>query len=83
MCRTRTLPKPTLLTGRERHDGQAMLPEPVRRLILAEGGYFPELRFASGAACVEELTSVIGHADQAVPLRLLRGAVGGGRPQEC
>jgi hypothetical protein len=40
-----------------------MLPELVRRLILAERGYFPELRFASGAAYVEELTSVIGHAD--------------------
>jgi transcriptional regulator with XRE-family HTH domain len=32
----------------DRRDGQAMLPELVRRLILAEGGYFPELRFASG-----------------------------------
>jgi transcriptional regulator with XRE-family HTH domain len=32
----------------DRRDGQAMLPELVRRLILAERGYFPELRFASG-----------------------------------
>ncbi|EIG58037.1 helix-turn-helix transcriptional regulator [Bradyrhizobium sp. WSM1253] len=32
----------------DRRDGQAMLPELVRRLILAEKGYFPELRFPSG-----------------------------------
>ncbi|NPU13518.1 helix-turn-helix transcriptional regulator [Bradyrhizobium sp. 83002] len=32
----------------DRRDGQSMLPELVRRLILAEKGYFPELRFPSG-----------------------------------
>src|SRR3984893_11867071 len=32
----------------DRRDGQAMLPELIRRLILAEKGYFPELRFPSG-----------------------------------
>jgi transcriptional regulator with XRE-family HTH domain len=32
----------------DRRDGQAMLPELVRRLILAEKGYFAELRFPSG-----------------------------------
>jgi hypothetical protein len=31
----------------DRRDGQSMLPELVRRFILAERGYFPELRFAS------------------------------------
>jgi transcriptional regulator with XRE-family HTH domain len=32
----------------DRRDGQALLPELIRRLILAEKGYFPELRFPSG-----------------------------------
>jgi transcriptional regulator with XRE-family HTH domain len=32
----------------DRRDGQAMLPELIRRLVLAEKGYFPELRFPSG-----------------------------------
>lgn len=32
----------------DRRDGQAMMPELIRRLILAEKGYFPQLRFPSG-----------------------------------